>query len=239
MNSYITRHATTFVNVSAILALFIIGVHIIFLVLIFGVDLNYFYGLDYQFHLDGEYNISAIFSSLMLALSAYLLTLIYFKTEQSKRNKYWLVLAFLFSFLAADELLSFHEQLILPLRSYFELTGYLYFSWVLAGMLLVLIVLLSSLSFLRSLPRYFFKRFLIAGLIYLTGVIGMEMIGAKEAYDSGYIYGWVATKERGVTYAIIVTIEETLEICGILYFNSLLAQYLKKYSPEKGDKTND
>lgn len=205
----------------------IIAIHLLFLVLIFGFGGRNFYGMDYHFHLDNEINIPSFYSSVILLYSSILLLKNYYATKSHSPDLYWKVLSAVFLYLATDEFLSFHERLIMPIRSYFNLEGYFYYSWILVGAIFVSIVFFTALPFLRRIPKNIAFRFCIAGFIYVTGAIGVEMIGSNEAFNSGYVYGWQNTFERGLTYAIIVTVEETLEICGILYFNYALVQHLK------------
>ncbi|WP_238178428.1 hypothetical protein [Calothrix sp. 336/3] len=63
-------------------------------------------------------------------------------------------------------------------------------------------------KFIINLPRKTRSNFLVAGLIYLSGAIGCELIG-------GYI---LDSRMRGIFYLIIITLEESLEMLGIAVF---------------------
>jgi hypothetical protein len=63
-------------------------------------------------------------------------------------------------------------------------------------------------------------QFAIAGSIFLAGALGMEVVAGRYAFLH-------STKE--FNYALLVALEETLEMVGIIVFNySLLKYYLKE-----------
>ena len=120
-----------------------------------------------------------------------------------------------------------HERMIPPLRNEFHLEGYFYFGWVIVGIAIAVLVGLLSIPFLRRLPKKVAIYFLIAGAIYVFGVIGMEMFSAKQGFiaaETSTNRGYLA---RGLLYGVYATIEETLEMSGILFFNYTLVRYLQ------------
>lgn len=124
----------------------------------------------------------------------------------------------------ADEALSFHEMLIDPMRTTFGLSGLMRFSWVLVGGTFVAAFGLAYVSFLRHLAPVARRQFVLAGAVYVTGVLGFEMISGPffEAHEAG----------RSVApYLALMTIEETLEMTGILLFIRALRNYLQTYRP--------
>ena len=60
--------------------------------------------------------------------------------------------------------------------------------------------------------------FIIAGVVYISGIFGMEMIGGNYAS----IYG-----EENFTYQMLNQLEECLEIIAIAIFIPTLLSYLK------------
>ncbi|NER04564.1 MAG: hypothetical protein F6K17_19100, partial [Okeania sp. SIO3C4] len=86
-------------------------------------------------------------------------------------------------------------------------TGIFYYTWVIPGLILVLTVLFIYLKFLQSLPRKIKYLFFLAGIFYVGGGIGMEMIGGYYAY----LYD-----TKNFFYEILVTIEEFLEMLGVV-----------------------
>ena len=97
--------------------------------LYFGHD--YVLGFVPLFNLDGERNIPALFTALLLYLCSMLLGLIaYAQKKAGALYRYWLGLAFIFLFLALDEAAELHEMLIGPLRLMLDPSGFFYLAWV-------------------------------------------------------------------------------------------------------------
>ncbi len=101
----------------------------------------------------------------------------------------------------------------------FHFTGYLYYSWVILGGFFVVAVGLSYLRFLAHLPAVTRRLFLVAGSLYVGGVLGVEMMGAH--WDS--LYG-----QANLGYAMIVAVEEMLEMAGIVVFLYALCSYIEQ-----------
>lgn len=175
-----------------------------------------------RFHLDVEGNLPSFFSSMILMISAVLLGLIAVvkKNENDRFALHWVLLGVVFFLMSVDEAASFHELLIDPLRHAFNLTGFLRFSWVLVGVPFVLVFTYAYSHFLMALPRSFAGMFLLSGGMYVTGAVGMEMIGA-------YFFG--ENDMNNWQYMAAMTAEEVLEMSGILLFIRTLLAYLKSY----------
>jgi hypothetical protein len=56
--------------------------------------------------------------------------------------------------------------------------------------------------------------------LYIGGAIGMEMLGGYLAYTTGM---------KSVSYLIVTTLEESLEMLGIVVFIHALISYIKTY----------
>ena len=123
--------------------------------------------------------------------------------------------------MSLDETASFHELLIDPLRETFNLSGFFYMSWVIFGPIIVIILAISYIRFLLDLPPKVRYTIILAAALYLGGVIGMEMISGN--YYS--VYG------QNLIYAELTTIEETLEIAGLILLIKVLFDYLFVSSP--------
>lgn len=183
------------------------------------------------FNVDLERNIPTMYSASALLFCSILLAIIA-NAKKIAGNTYlrhWTGLSIIFLYLSLDEALIIHDKLIKPLRSTFNASGFLYFTWVIPGAIFVLVCLLAFLKFLTHLPAQTRRLFLIAGLIFVTGALGVEMVGG---YYSN-LYG-----ERNIGYAIITTIEELLEMLGIVAFIYALLSYMSFHITSVGLQVN-
>ncbi|MEG4275839.1 MULTISPECIES: hypothetical protein [unclassified Microcoleus] len=176
------------------------------------------------FNVDHEGNIPTFYSFLTLLFSSLLLGAIaHAKNLDSCRYKnHWKILSFIFLYLSLDEVSQWHEKLVNPMRSLINATGLLYFSWVVPMGFLVAIFLLSYSKFLFHLPVYTRKLFVAAGALYIGGAIGMEML-------AGYIVYTTGGSSETLSYVIVTTIEELLEMLGIVVFVHALISYINTY----------
>lgn len=171
------------------------------------------------FDLDREGNIPTLYSSVTALLCAGLLAVIATAEKRQKKRDayYWMGLAAVFLFLGVDDGAAIHENIIRPLRDTLRTSGILYFAWVIPYGIFVIVLGAVYLRFLFSLPAK--TRFLIlaAGMIYVTGALGGELLG-------GY---WVERHgPDNAPYALITMLEETLEMTGILIFLYALMSHI-------------
>lgn len=216
---------------SSILKYLVIAI-LILLMLHFLVIISFQMGFKFagigKLYFDREDSLPTYFSSFLLLVSASILGLIAvlkIKDKDAFAN-HWAILAIIFLALSVDESVSLHESLIDPLRNSFQLTGFLKFSWVIAGGLFVLIFCFSYLKFFLALSKNMRIWFFISGAIYILGAIGFEMLGGNLFNNS------LEPHEQSLTYQIVMTIEETIEMSGILLFIFTLLLYIKSYAPK-------
>jgi len=210
------------------LALAAIALILLNLLVVISYQLGFTFPARDKFYFDREDSLPTYYSAILLLTAAFILSLIAVlkKKEKDSFTIHWAVLAIIFLGLSIDEAVSFHELLIEPLRQKFELTGYLRFSWVIAGGLFVVVFGIAYLKFFLALPPQMKVLFFVSGAIYVLGVIGFEMIG-------GSIYqGSTGVRDTSLPYMVVMTIEETLEIVGMSLFIYTLLQYIKSYTPE-------
>ncbi len=174
------------------------------------------------FNVDFERNIPAFYSWTALLVCSILLGIIAYtkKVSCERYVNYWRALSAIFLYLSLDESIGIHEKFIKPLQDKFHTTGFLYFAWVIPSAIFVFICLLAFLQFLTALPAKTRRLFLIAGTIYVSGALGMEMVGGYYTYFYAY---------KDITYTIITTIEESLEMLGIIIFIYALLNYIGSY----------
>lgn len=185
-----------------------------------GVNLSYWlYNLADVLNVNHEANIPTWYSSMLLLTCAILLGIISIAISR-KGLAYrfrWMGLSLIFFYLALDESAALHEKITTPLQEGLNLTGHLYFGWVIVGALVVLIIGLLYASFVWHLPSATRRHFIIAGFIYVLGALGIESISANI---------WYQKDGTSLLYSTIGTIEECCEMLGIVIFIYGLLSYL-------------
>ena len=182
---------------------------------------SHIYGLVPLFDLDKETNIPTFYSSAALMLGAILLCLIsYIEKGRGSAWRYWFGLMCIFVFLSLDEFIQIHERFGQPMREVFNTSGYLLFAWVIPYFIVGLVLLITYARFLFRLPRRITWLILLSGMIYISGAIGVEMISASIS-DKGL--------RDSLSYALITTIEEALEMFGIALFIYTLLIYIREH----------
>ena len=102
--------------------------HVVGQICYLGFGHDYVYGLVPLFDLNREANVPTFYSALVLLFCSVLLRIVACTQKGTHRFLGWGVLAAVFLFLAADEVLAIHERLAEPLRSALDLSGYLRFA---------------------------------------------------------------------------------------------------------------
>ena len=169
------------------------------------------------FDLNAEQNLPTLFSTLQLLLASGLLLLLGLESRQGKRGEsfYWLAMAFVFAYLATDEFCEIHEKLVAPLRRLLHAQGALGFAWVIPYSAVVLIFGALFARFWWRLPSRTRVLFAVAGVGYVGGALGMEMVGS-------YIftkYGWTS-----IQFDLETLVEEFMEMASITLFVFALAE---------------
>src|SRR5207253_1455185 len=158
-----------------------------------------------QFDLGQGHNIPDWYESVTLLLGALLLAAIAFLKQRQGESfviRWWL-LSLLFLGLSVDEATEAHEALVHVLQMALDATGLNNFAWEVPVAVGALLLALAYARFLTALPRETCALFLIAGAIYVSGALGLEMVG-----------GWYLGKNGrpDFTLALISTAEEFMEM---------------------------
>ena len=171
------------------------------------------------FILDGEANVPTWFSSSILLACAMLLAWIAMcqRAAEDRFWRHWTVLAAGFLYMSLDETAVIHEMLIRPTRQLLGFGGVLHFSWVVPAVILVLILAVAFARFIRNLPRGTRNLFLLSGTLFVLGSLGMESVSA-------FFYTGIGLESVG--YGLATTVEEALEMAGIVLFLKALLEYL-------------
>lgn len=179
--------------------------------------------VDY-FSLSEECNVPTWFSSFLLLANALVLAVIAATkgSRKSEFRRHWIGLSVIFLYMSVDELVQIHEWLN-SLGALKDMHGILYFSWVIPAAVAVLIFAVAYLRFLVHLPAR--TRFMIvaAGMIYVGGAMGVELILGAWTDVHG---------EDNIGYALIDVVEETMEMAGASLFLSALLEYLGTQAPD-------
>jgi len=179
-----------------------------------------------KFFFNQENGIPAFFSVFLILISASILGLIALTKKKDKDDfaKHWVILTVIFISLAADEMASIHEFLGDPISDTFRFTGFLKFSWVIGGVLVVAVFLFSYLKFFLALSNNMKVWFFISGATYVTGALGLEMVGGTMFVDN------LDFRNQSLAYMLTTTVEETMEMIGLLLFIYTLLNYIKTYT---------
>lgn len=202
-----------------LLVAMVIGLTVSYILLAFLAGFWESKALNHLFHLfdlDQEKSIPTFYAVLALLFSTGLLAVIS-RDSQRKGDRlyyYWAGLAVIFFFLSIDESISLHEKLIEPTKKLLNVSGIFYFAWIIPYSLFLIVFLLVYMKFLLQLPRGTAQLFIIAGFIYIFGAIGFESL-------SGLYY------DRSSIYRILYTVEEFLEMIGIVIFIYGLLKYMQ------------
>ncbi|MCB1437365.1 MAG: hypothetical protein KDJ46_09345 [Rhodobiaceae bacterium] len=170
-----------------------------------------------HFSLNDEHNLAAWYtSSLMLVGSLFCLPLYVLQRQDDPGlARYWFGLVIVFFAMSADETVSFHESLITLLSSLSAYSDLLHFAWVLPGFVFVTVFGLVYLRFLLRLPRTVAAGLVLAGVVFLTGALLLEVLD-----------GWIAVHygENSVPYIVGYCFEDGLEMIGVMMFITVVSR---------------
>jgi hypothetical protein len=184
-------------------------------------------GLARLFILGSHATVPKWFASANLLLSALLLaTIAWVKiVEGDAYRRHWSLLAFILCALSLEESAGLHQLTSGPLRSALGLdgTGFLHFTWVLIGLIIVPIVALAFCRFLYQLPTKTRSLFLLAAMLYVGGALGMKIL--RGPYNAAY-------GVEHMTAAMLKTVEEFSQMTGVVVFIYALLSYIAAHLKE-------
>lgn len=184
---------------------------------------NNVYGLVPLFNLDQEENITNWYSSITILMCSILLGIIALKKKQEmdQYRLHWFVLSLIFLYMSIDDIAQIHEK-SMALFSKFNFGDFIYFTWTIIVTPLLFIFILIYMKFFIDLPKNSRFLFFISGIIYVGGVLGMELI-------DGFYY---SINGGNLIYALLTMLEEMLEMLGIAFFIYSLLTYIRLYAKE-------
>lgn len=168
---------------------------------------------------DEEQNVPTLFSALLWAFAALCSAVVTVLARKRKAPDVWrwAVLSMGFLYIAFDEGLALHERLRVPLSALLG-SGELDRSYLaIRGLAAAVVLTLLFWGFLRRLPAKTRFTFVAAAFLFLGGAVGFDLVGAHHAESHG---------GNNSTYAMIATVEESLEMAGVIVLIYGLLTYL-------------
>jgi hypothetical protein len=186
---------------------------------VFGYD--YVFGLVPLFAFVEEHNLPSYFSSFLLLMAAGLLTLQgeVLRRSRAKWGFHWIGMGLVFAFLALDEALALHEQLMAPVRTLLGTSGLLYAAWIIPYAAVSSILAVVYVRFFLDLRADTRKRFVFAAILFLLGAVALEAI-------SGSI--WERQRALSPLLDLSVFLEDVFEMGGVIVFIWAIADELAR-----------
>ncbi|MBE2221659.1 MAG: hypothetical protein IAF02_08975 [Anaerolineae bacterium] len=171
------------------------------------------------FSVNAEQTLPTWYATILLFVSAVLLGVITAVKHQNHdpQTHYWAGLALIFLYLSIDEGAVIHELFSTPLETLFNTSGYLAFAWLILFVPLLILFALLYLRFLFHLPPRIRNLFILAGACYVGGAVIVEAISANRYSLDGGV---------SLPYLTIGTVEELLEMWGVVLFIYALLSYM-------------
>lgn len=175
-------------------------------------------GLFRAFNFDTEGNIPTTFSALTLFFCSQLLFIIssISKIKHNNESIYWRTISVVFLFMGFDEIAQIHERFQRPIRNLIGNSAFFNFEWVILYSIIIVLASIFFIKFFLKQRRKIRVLFVISFAVYISGAIGFESLGTKMFFGKNDLY-----------YAISYTIEELLEMSGVLIFAYSLLQYMR------------
>ena len=174
-----------------------------------GVSEKFYQDFFDAINLDEEFNLTAIYSGLLLYASSFLLKEIAVSSQGGKRRD-WMLLSKVFLFLAFDEVFQVHELFVIPgLRQYLHPS--LASIWVIPYGILFALFSFKFIPFFLGLRKQVSVLSLISGGVYVSGAIAFEALNSWLV-RTGQI------SRSGFYYELISGFEELFEMVGIIIF---------------------
>jgi len=217
---YIKLKTDKIISFLSFIAILLITLNTIMLVIYFYVNNPNKFNFIQMVDLDQEANLPTLFSSTILLISAFLFYLLNLKSKisQDNQHRYWIGLSIIFIFLGFDESATIHETIGDMTEQFVNTNGYLHYPWVISYSVVVILLGFVYFRFFFNMEKKIFWKFVKAASIFLSGAIGLELLGAKEASLHG---------SDTMLYCYYYTIEESLEMFGVIYLINILLNLLK------------
>ena len=183
-----------------------------------GVSEKFYQDFFDAINLDEEFNLTAIYSGVLLYASYFLLKEIALSSRVGD-SRSWMLLSKIFLFLAFDEVFQVHELFVISgLRQYLHPS--LASVWVIPYGVLFVLFAFRFVPFFLKLRSPVTAFTLIAGGVYVTGAIAFEALNS-----------WLVRTDQisrsGFCYELISGFEELFEMLGVIIFLYALLMELR------------
>lgn len=172
-------------------------------------------------NLDAESTAISWYASAVLGFAAVLLwTAGRLSSHLPVRARYgWYVLALAFVLLSLDEVAQVHETMNAVGRHLGVSTDLVLFRWVLVAIPAIFVLGAVLIPFLWHLERRTLVSFILSGVVFVSGAVGMEIVGGSILQDEG----------AGRSYMTAVVVEEGMEILGATMFVGSILAHLRRF----------
>jgi hypothetical protein len=182
------------------------------------------------FDVGEERSIPTWFQATMFALAALLLVAIAAATRRRAEPQaaHWGALAGFVAFLSLDEVATLHETLGATLKRLLEASagiapgGAFSYFWVVPGLVVVALAVALFARFVSGLPQQTRRLMLLAGMLFVAGAFGLEMLSAEILSLAGGDAAEAARSTR-IALGLLTSAEELLEmLSGVVLTYALL-----------------
>lgn len=137
----------------------------------------------------------------------------------------WSLFSALFLLFAADDYLSVHEQVAVPLRRMIGSTapGLFHYAWVIPALLVGVVAIVSFRRFAALLPVSIKRQFIVAGVLLLGSAIGLEMVLGmfNPTKQAG-----AGVTDRDVLFLLVANVRQGLKLVSESLLLVVVLEYL-------------
>lgn len=184
------------------------------------------------FDLDEEANLPTWYSTIALLAAGLLSAVIAFlgRRRHPGELRFWAGLAAGFAYLSIDELAMLHDKFGGTLATSLGVQGHGWtrYVWVVPALLAVSVLAITYVGFVTRLPARVRRLAILAGVLYVGGAVGCEMIGARLVALGG------PAALTSAAYTVEVIVEETLEMTGVAVWIYAQLIYLVEFLAPRG-----
>nr|WP_321359136.1 hypothetical protein [uncultured Hyphomonas sp.] len=199
----------------------LLAAHLFVLVMNFGFGRDYLWGLAEKFNLNEEMNFPTLVATVeLLACGAMLAANAFFRPGAAGQAAGWWVLSGVFIFLGFDENIGLHEMLSHPTSQALQADWVPEYAWMIPYSAALLIAAVVLLPWFLRIDRSSQIRFAIAGAIFVSGALGVEILESANLSGTApeLLEGGASLADISLSQALLTTLQECMEYIGAGYF---------------------